>query len=444
MGAVLFAVAAMAADQPGIKGPTVLSDALPRPTAAQAQWQDYEIGIFYHYDINCCMPREWGHRSYDNFPKPEIFNPTNFNIEQWMEVPKALNAKYAVLTATHGTGFMLWQSDAYPFGVRQSPWNNGKGDIVREYVDACRKHGVAPGMYCHMRVNGWWQVDHPGFVNRGKGGDDALQARYAAAKNKQMEELWGNYGPLAEIWIDGGPPDPKAGYDVMSHLRRLQPKAMVADERHFRWIGGEQGKTGYPCWSTGTNPFDANSGSPDGKDWCPAEADVDLIRGAWNWYQGSDAAMYRLDELMEIYYGSVGNNCNLLINAAPDRNGLIPEAQLKRFREFGAEIQRRLGKSLAETTGEGKMLELPLGKAQAIDHLMLMEKITEGERVREYVVQGKVGEAWQKIGRGTCIGHKRIERIKPVEVAAVRLRIIKSVGTPLIRKLAVYDTTANP
>ena len=170
---------------------------------------------------------------------------------------------------------------------------------------------------------------------------------------------------------------------------------------------------------------------------------MDLLGGGWNWSPDSDGKLRSLEQLMEIYYGSVGNNCNLLINAAPGPDGLIPEAQLKRFREFGAEIQRRFGKSLAETTGQGNTLELPLGKPTKIDHLMLMEQITEGERVREYVVEGKVGDQWQKIGGGSCIGHKRIERIAPVAVTAVRLNVLKSVGTPVIRKLAVYNASAH-
>ena len=420
--------------------------ALPRPTVEQAQWQDYEIGVFYHYDMNVFKPG-WNHRQYDDFPAPGIFNPTNLSVEQWMEVPKALGAKYAILTATHGSGFMLWQSDAYPYGVRQSPWRGGKGDIVRDFVESCRKAGVAPGLYCHMRVNGWWQVDHPGLVKRGKGGDDVLQAKYAASKIKQVEELWGNYGPLAEIWLDGGLASPKAGYDILPHLKQLQPKAMVMGGGNcpvetVRWIGGESGKTQYPCWATGDGVFDDSLGSPDGKVWCPGEADVDLLHGSWLWHPKSDEKLYNLDQLMEIYYGSVGNNCNLLINAAPGPDGLVPEAQLKRFREFGREIQRRFGTSLAETNGEGITVELSLDKPMWIDHVTLMERITEGERVREYVVEGKVGGEWQKIGGGTCVGHKRIERIKPIEVAAVRLRVISSIGTPLIRKLAVYNTTA--
>ena len=304
----------------GIKNKEKKGITLPRPTAEQARWQDYEIGIFFHYDINAFKPG-WDHRKYDDFPKPELFNPTNLDVKQWMEVPKALDAKYAVITATHGSGFMLWQSDAYPYGMKQSPYKGGKGDIVKDFVESCRQNGLAPGLYCHMRVNGWWQVDHPGFVNRGKGGNPELQAKYAAAKIQQIKELWGNYGQLAEIWFDGGLPDPKAGYDVLPYAKKLQPKALIygggnSPVEDIRWLGWERGKTGYPCWATGTNPFDTKMGSPDGKDWCPGEADVDMLGGNWMWSPKSDENLLNLNELMDIYYKSVGHNCNLLINAA--------------------------------------------------------------------------------------------------------------------------------
>ncbi len=425
--------------------PSAAEVVLARPTAEQALWQDYEIGVFYHYDVNVFKPG-WDHRQYDNFPKAEVFNPADLDMAQWMEVPKALGAKYAVLTATHGSGFMLWQSAAYAYGLKQSPWRGGKGDIVKDFVEACRKTGVAPGLYCHMKVNGWWQVDHPGRVNRGSGGDPKRQAEYAAAKLKQAEELWGNYGPLAEIWFDGGLPDPaQAGFDVMPVALKLQPKAMLMNgtsnpRQQIRCVSNETGRMTYPCWSSANFPFDQSGGSPDGKDWCPGEADVNLIGGDWMWQPGVDGKLRGLNELMDIYYGSVGNNCNLLINAAPGPDGLVPKEQLQRFREFGGEIQRRFGKSLAETNGEGAMVELSLGSPKTIDHVMLMEKITEGERVRAYVVEGKVGETWQKIGGGTCIGHKRIERISPIQLSAVRVRVTASAATPLIRKLAVFDT----
>ena len=158
------------------------------------------------------------------------------------------------------------------------------------------------------------------------------------------------------------------------------------------------------------------------------------------WSPKSDENLLSLNDLMDIYYKSVGNNCNLLINAAPDKDGLVSEAQLKRFREFGQEIKRRFGTSLAETSGKGNNIELTLDQPETIDHVITMEQITEGERVREYVIEGLVGNQWQKIGGGSCIGHKRIEKITPVEVTSVRLHVISSVGKPIIRKLAVYNT----
>ena len=207
--AVLTGVGTVCAAAQESKDPAA---SLARPTAEQLRWQDYEVGLFLHYDVNPFVNATkpiWNHRMYDNFPKAEIVNPTKLDTDQWMEAAKAIDAKFAVLTATHGSGFMLWQSDAYPYGMKQSPYKDGKGDIVREYVDSCRKYGVDPGLYCHQRVNGWWEVDHPGLVNRGKGGDDKKQAKYAAARIKMVEELWGNYGPLGEIWFDGGLADPK-------------------------------------------------------------------------------------------------------------------------------------------------------------------------------------------------------------------------------------------
>ena len=184
-------------------------------------------------------------------------------------------------------------------------------------------------------------------------------------------------------------------------------------------------------------------GSPTERKWLPGECDVPVRNGVWLWQPNTEGRLFSVSQLMDKYYRSVGHNCNLLLNANPDQDGLIPEPDMKRYKEFGDEIRRRFGKSLAETSGEGNMVELQLGQPKTIDHVTLMEQITKGERVREYVVEGKVGDQWQIIGGGTCIGHKRIQRITPIEVTAVRVRVTASVGTPLIRKLAVYDTTAH-
>jgi len=418
---------------------------LVKPTPEQAAWQDMELGLFIHYDLPVFKP-EWNHRQYESRPGPEIFYPAKLDTEQWMEAAEALGAKYAVFVAKHGSGFLSWQSDQYPFGMKQSPYRNGQGDIVRDFVASCRKHGIRPGIYASMSSNGYLEVDNPGLVNRGKGGDPEAQARYARVCEGMLTELWGNYGELFEVWFDGGVLDPRqGGPDMLPILHRLQPKAIVfqGPAASIRWIGNEDGVAPYPCWATVPEGRDYNgTGTPDGARWLPGECDVPVRRGIWLWLPGTEGELFTLDELMDKYYRSVGHNCNLLLNANPDPSGLIPEPDMKRYEEFGDEIRRRFGTSTAETSGHGAIVELKLKGLTRIDHVIVMEDIREGERVREYVVEGLADGGWTELARGESIGHKRIQRFPPIAVRAVRLRTIKSVDGPIIRKLAVYDVAA--
>ena len=179
-------------------------------------------------------------------------------------------------------------------------------------------------------------------------------------------------------------------------------------------------------------------GDPDGKLWLPAECDVPIRNHEWFWQPDDEHKLYSLDDLMNMYYRSVGCNCNLIVNANPDTSGLVPEADFQRYVEFGEEIRRRFGTPISETSGQGDMLELDLGKPTKIHHVSIMEDIAHGERVREYVVEGLVGETWQKLCEGISIGHKRIEKLDAAEVSGIRLRCTKSAAVPRIRKLAVY------
>ena len=412
-----------------------------RPTPEQAAWQDMEIGLFIHYDIPVFKPG-WDHRQYESRPSPEIFDPKKLDTEQWMKAAEAIGARYAVFVAKHGSGFMNWQSDLYPYGMKQSPYEDGKGDIVRDFVASCRRHGIKPGLYAHMGCNGYLEVDSPGLVNRGKGGDPAAQARYARTCEGMMRELWGNYGPLFEIWFDGGVLDPaQGGPDMLPILRRLQPRAIVfqGPAASIRWIGNEDGVAPYPCWATAPEGRDYNgAGDPEGTRWLPGECDVPVRRETWLWLPNTEGRLFSLDELMDKYYRSVGRNCNLLLNASPDQDGLVPEPDMRRYREFGDEVRRRFGRSLAETSGRGDVVELDLRGPRRIDHAVTMEDIRQGERVREYVVEGLAGGAWRELARGVSVGHKRIDRFPAATVSRVRLRVLKSVAEPLIRKLAVY------
>jgi len=419
--------------------------ALPKPTKQQALWQDMELGMFFHFDIPIYKPG-WDWRSWRDRPTPDMYNPAKLDTDQWMEAAKAMGAKYAVLVAKHCSGFLQWQSDLYPYGVKQSPWRSGKGDVVGDFVTSCRKYGIQPGLYASVSANGYLEVDNPGLVNRGKGGDEAAQARYVKICEQMLTELWSRYGELFEIWFDGGAlPVGKGGPDLVSIYRKHQPQAIVfqGPVASIRWIGNERGVAGYPCWATVPHRNDYNGpGDPDGRFWLPGECDVPVRNHEWFWTPNAEQKLYSVEELMDMYYRSVGRNCNLLLNANPNPNGLVPEADFQRYAEFGKEIRRRFDRPIAQTTGRGDMVELTLPQPAKIDHAVVMEDIEQGERIREYQIEGMVGpDTWRTLASGQSVGHKRIEQFEPVEIAKIRLRVLKSAAEPLIRMLAV--TQAN-
>jgi alpha-L-fucosidase len=414
-----------------------------RPTQEQAAWQDMELGLFIHFDIPVFKPG-WDWRSWKDAPQPSDYNPRKLDTDQWLRAAKAMGARYAVLVAKHCSGFLSWQSDLYPYGMKQSPFQNGKGDVVRDFVRSCRKFGIRPGIYASMSANGYLEVDDPGLVNRGKGGDPEKQARYARICEGMLNELWARYGPLFEVWFDGGCLYPaQGGPDMLPILKRLQPKAIVfqGPAATIRWIGNEDGVAPYPCWATAPAARDYNGpGVPGGTRWLPGECDVPIRRNVWIWEPKTESFLMSLDELMSRYERSVGHNCNLLLNANIDPDGLIPEQDAKRYEEFGAEIRRRYGKSLAETHGAGSELTLALPTPRRIDAVILQERIAEGERVRRYVVEAQVSGAWKEICSGQSIGHKRIQRFQPATTDRVRLRVLDSAGEPQIRRFALFDT----
>jgi alpha-L-fucosidase len=312
-------------------------------------------------------------------------------------------------------------------------------------VTSCRKFNLQPGLYCSVSANGYLQVDNPGRVNWGRGTDAAKQAEYVRLVERMTTELWSNYGPLDYLWFDGGalPPD-QGGPDLVPIPKRHQPRAVAfqgppgVPAGLTRWVGNENGVAGYPCWATVSKPNEEGAGNPDGPRWQPGECDVPLRGDLWFWTPNTEPRIRSLENLMEIYYASVGRNCNLILNASIDRDGLVPAADLKRFREFGEEIQRRFGRSLAETEGRGATVELGLAKPATIDHVILMEDITQGERIRQYAVEGLAGGEWKPLCQGRSVRHKRIEKFAPLEVSRVRLRCLKSAAEPILRKLAVY------
>ncbi len=255
------------------------------------------------------------------------------------------------------------------------------------------------------------------------------------------------YGDLFEIWFDGGAlPVDQGGPDLVPILKKYQPNAIVFQGAagNIRWIGNERGVADYPNWATTSRQKDPErSGTPDGELWFPGECDVPIRNHEWFWNPDEDHKVYPLKSLMQMYYQSVGRNANLLLNANPNPDGLVPDADMKRYEEFGKEIQRRFSEPLAETTGKGNEVVLSFPKPKKIDHVMIMEDIAQGERIRNFTVEGQVsGDTWKILCEGSSVGHKFIKEVANTEVNAVRLKIAKTTAEPKIRKLAVFNCKA--
>ena len=440
--------------------PTNTSVSLPLPTPGQLAWQDYELGLVFHYDLPVFAPQGWN--GYQETFDPNLYQPRKLDTDQWLEAAKAMGCGYAIFTATHFNGFLQWQSDLYPYGLKQTTWRGGKADIFRDFVDSCHRVGVKPGLYLSCHRNAYWKV-WKYRVNWGEGGEG--QAEFARMGAMMTEELVSRYGPLCEIWYDAGLLHPDdGGPDVLPIVEKHQSSIVFyhsPQRRDHRWIGNENGVAGDPCWAT-MPPLEISEqahhahrtaqqklrellphGDPDGPRWSPAMVDVPIRDHDWFWKPNRDDAVLSLDALIEMYYTSVGRNSTFILGGVPNRDGLIPEADFNRYAEFGKEVRRRFGSPFAQTSGEGEVVELELPKPARIDQVSVMEDITQGERVRAYEVEGHTGaDNWTKLCGGTSVGHKRIERFSPVEVARIRFRATQSRATPKIRSLAVYDTGA--
>lgn len=389
-----------------------------------------------------------------------IFNPTQLDTDQWIEAAKAAGAKFAVLTATHETGFGLWQSDVNPYCLKAVKWRDGKGDIVRDFVNSCRKYGIQPGIYIGIRWNSLLGIHN--FKAEGDGEFARnRQAWYKRLCEKMVTELCTRYGDLFMIWFDGGADDPKGlGPDVEPIVTKYQPECLFyhnVNRADFRWGGSESGTVGYPCWSSFPYPYshsNANEGvrnhnellahgDADGRYWVPAMADTPLRgyngRHEWFWEPGDDGkAVYPLENLMDMYEKSVGRNATLIVGLTPNPDGVIPEGDVKRLKEWGEEIARRFGTPLAQTSGKAKKLSLDLKGKQKANYYILQEDITLGERIRAYRVEARTGGKWVTVAKGTSVGHKRIERFDPVEATAFRVVVEQCTDTPQIRNFSVY------
>ncbi len=430
---------------------------IPVPTGAQQAWQDCEIGIIYHFDISVALGKHTsGNNAYKEVFDPQKYNPQKLDTDQWIEAAKAAGAKYAIFTATHFNGFLQWQSEAYPYGLKQASWKNGKGDIVGDFVASCRKAGIKPGIYLSTHRNAYWQLwDY--YVDWGKGKGTKKQEEFNRAAEKMVEELCSKYGPIVQIWFDAGTKIPReGGPDVLPIFDKYQPDSVFyhcGKRSDHRWIGNESGYADYPCWATmpGGEILSHNSpswkpilgsGDPNGDIWSPGMVDVPL-RGTdgihnWFWAPKQEKGVYSMDQLVKMYYESVGRNCNFVIGEVISPDGLVPEYDIKRLKEFGDEIKRRFGKPLAQTNGRGKEIILQFPGKQKINHTIIQEEIKNGERIRTYTIDGLVNGKWERLADGQSVGHKRIQQFSDVECSKLRLQINKTLSEPLITNFSAF------
>ncbi|MEO6909838.1 MAG: alpha-L-fucosidase [Edaphobacter sp.] len=410
---------------------------LALPSADQVAWQNLEVGMFVHF-----APNTWQDVESDNLSTPlSQIDPKKLDTDQWARTAVGLGAKYIVFVAKHQGGFCMWQTHTTDYSIRNTPWKGGHGDVLADVSASCRKYGLKLGAYVCPRD------DHFGAKTGGICATPELQARYNTMYREQLTEVLSRYGSLVEIWFDGSTAAPVA--DI---LTKYQPHAMVfqGPEATIRWIGNENGFAPNPLWNA-IDRAEAKSGTstsrnsdPDGDTWLPCEADVSIRRPNWFWSTKNENKVLTEEQLLSIYYRSVGRGAQLLLNIPANRDGLLPDKDSGVAKVFGSEIKRRFGKPMAETAGSGRMVTLTLAKPMRIDTVILQEEIAKGQRVREYTLEGRSNGVWQRLGAGTSIGHKRIQPVTATTVDAVRLTATKSVDSPAIRKLAVFDTGVAP
>lgn len=432
---------------------------IPVPNQQQLAWQEAELGVVFHYDLHVFDGKKYNQKENRIAPVEnyQIFNPVNLDTDQWIKAAKAAGAKFAILTATHETGFALYQSDVNPYSLKAVNWKKGRGDIVKDFVESCRKYDMKPGIYIGIRWNSFFGV-HDFKVNGEGDFQKNRQERYNRMCEGMVTELCTRYGELFEIWFDGGADHPDNGApDVLPIVKKYQPNCIFYHNLQLaevRWGGSESGTVSYPCWATFPNPYSHGGdtqaermrllkhGDPEGKYWMPAMSDAPLRgyndRHEWFWEPGDEEHIFPLEHLMKMYYGSVGHNSTLILGLTPDPNGLLPQPDVLRLKEWGDEIKRRFDTPIAKTSGIGQKLELILPAKQLINHVVIQEDIKTGERIREYGLQAFINGKWQTIADGTCVGHKRIQNFDEVETNKIRLVIHKSTADPQIKNLCVY------
>ncbi len=416
------------------------------PAPYQVAWQDLEFGVIIHFSTNTFLNREWG----DGTAVPSVFNPSQFDPDQWMQAIQASGAKYVVLVAKHHDGFCLWPTGQTNYSVRSSPWQGGKGDVVGDVARAARKVGLRFGVYLSP-----WDRHEPKYKD---------SSAYDEYYNAELEELASNYGDLVEFWLDGAG---SGGHvynfkKIIETLRTYQPNTVVfADTGLFeygdaRWVGNEAGVVDYEDWDV----IDRHGYER----WRPVEADTPLRKMHWFWHPDDEGSLKSVDELLATYDATVGRGAQLMLGVAPDNRGQLPDSDARRLVEFGEALRQREKNNLAllhrpASAEDSAALDgdpdtfwsAPKGSRHAqievafenpitIDHALTMEWLNGGQHVEKYAIEAwnRSSAKWVRVAGGQAIGHKKIDSFAPVTTTRVRLNILSSNREAHIREFQLY------
>ena len=427
------------------------------PTPQQLEWQRMELTAFLHFGVNTFTGREWG----DGTEDPAIFNPTSLDCEQWVRTLKESGFKMAIITAKHHDGFCLWPTKTTRHSVASSSWKGGKGDVVRELRDACKKYGIKFGVYLS-----------PWDRNASCYGDSPAYNQFFI---EQLTELLTNYGEVHEVWFDGangeGPNGKKQIYDwdaILKTIRRLQPKAVTAimgDD--VRWVGNEKGIGRETEWSaTALTPgIYPRSGEQNkelgifgkakdlgGRDivaratelfWYPSEVDVS-IRPGWFYHADQDKQVKSLNHLTDIYFKSVGYNSVLLLNIPPDLRGLINENDVQRLKEFSSYLKKTFARNYVLKGNEawhgtsGTVRQYDIQKDALVNAFMIQENISKGQRIESFLVEAYKDGSWIHMAEGTTVGYKRLVRFSDTRPERIRVTIRSSRGVANVDAVGLF------
>ena len=387
----------------------------------------------------CLDPCTWQGREYDNHSIPlERINPGQLNTDQWCQVAQSWGAREILFVAKHTGGFCWWSTETTDYGIRNTPYKGGKGDVLKELSESCRKYGLTLGIYVYPGDETWGA----GIGSGGRTQDPSLQEAYNKVFRQQLTEVLSRYGEVMEVWFDGS-----CVIDVSDILEEHAKNAVIfqGPQATIRWPGTEKGKLFYPVWNT-LSSSDMSSGvatqlhsHPNGDVWAPLETNTTLYDHHWFWSPEKEKKRKSIEELMNCYYRSVGYGSVFLLNSTPDTTGLIPKADVEHYKAFGREIDRRFASPVAGVAAqEGHVVSLSLQGAQRINHVVTMEDYREGHRIRSYALEGKVNGKWVELCSGQSVGRMKIDYFPEAKVEEVRLRIDKSAGIPLIRSLSAY------